>query len=97
MNKTVIVDFKWTPENTGGKKHIFPKGMRFRPIMVIVGNENADSLWSANVLNLSVQGRETKSEVSYIADDAPHHMLLSGNSVLLYEGHNVIAEGTISG
>ena len=95
MNKTVLVNLTWTPEAEGGRRHVFPVGMRYYPIAVVEGSENLGSLWSSSVTNTQVLGRETVAELSYLVDEAPHQLLQPGKSVLLYEGPRIVAEGRI--
>ncbi|MCL2603942.1 MAG: hypothetical protein FWD90_05645 [Defluviitaleaceae bacterium] len=69
--------------------------MRYCPIAVVEGGENHESLWSSSVINTNINGRKTEAELSFLADDAPHNLLITGKKVLLYEGQSVVAEGKI--
>jgi len=95
MNKTVIVNLIWPTEESGGRKHIFPKGMRYSPIAIVDGGENLDSQWGVFVTNISIEGRVSVAEMSYVMENAPHHLLVPGATVVLYDGPRVIADGVI--
>ena len=95
MNRTVIVNLKWHEEQNGGRKHIFPKGMRYSPIAVIEGGENLDSQWSVFLTNIDIVDRISTAEMCYVMDNAPHYLLVPEANIVLYDGPRIIAEGTI--
>ena len=96
MNKTVKANLNWTPVEEGGRKVILPVGMRYCPIIVFESEQTTDSLWSAQVYNTSIDGRRSTADISYLSDNAPHHLLRSGAVFKLYEGQRVVAEGIVA-
>ena len=94
MKKTVKANIYWTSVDKGGRKHILPIGMRYCPIIVF-DEQPGDTLWSAEIYNTLVEGMKSFADLSYLVEDAPYYLLESGSKFLLYEGHNVVAEGVI--
>jgi hypothetical protein len=97
MNKkTVKARLSWTPFEEGGRKHILPVGMRYCPIIVFEAENAPETLWSAEVYNTAIDGNTSDADVSYLAGNAPYHLLQPGSRFCLYEGHRIVAEGIIA-
>ena len=95
MIKSVKADILWTPAEEGGRKHILPVGMRYCPIISLENIESNKGLWSAVVINRDINGRKSIADISYLVDEAPYHLLKSGQKFLLYEAQQVVAEGVV--
>ena len=95
MKTMVKAQINWTPVEIGGRKNIMPIGMRYCPIIVFDSEQSGDTLWSAVVLNTSIQDRTSTADISYLSDKAPFHLLQSGSKFQLYEGPRMVAEGAI--
>jgi len=95
MKKTVKANINWMPVAQGGRKTILPVGMRYCPIIVFDSEQTPDTLWCVELFNTSIKGRQSIADLSYLAEDAPFHLLKSGSSFNLYEGQSVVAEGVI--
>ncbi|MDR0197948.1 MAG: hypothetical protein LBI36_07015 [Oscillospiraceae bacterium] len=93
--KTVKAHISWVPFEEGGRKRILPVGMRYCPIIVFEFETAPKTLWSAEVYNTAITGNASVADVSYLADDAPYHLLQPRSKFFLYEGQRVVAEGVI--
>ena len=96
MKKVAQARINWLPVEDGGRKNILPIAMRYCPIIVFPAEQSGSTLWSAEIYNTSIDGRTSVADVSYLVDDAPYHLLQSGNRFSLYEGQRIVAEGIIS-
>jgi len=86
----------WILKENGGRKNILPVGMRYCPIIVFENEQSSSSLWSAEVYNTEINTRQSIADVSYLSEDAPHHIFeQTGRKFFLYEGQSVVAEGVI--
>ena len=94
MKKVVQAQLNWTLPEDGGWKNILPVGMRYCPMIVFEAEQSGDTLWSAELYNKQVTNRVSLADLSYLADDAPYHLLRKGSKFLLYEGQRVVAEGS---
>ena len=95
MNKNVKVFLRWTPEYEGGRKTIFPPGMRYCPVIASEGIPSDHTLWSVSVINDSVDGRKAIATMSFLSPEAPHELLRSGLVFDLYDGPKIVANGTV--
>ena len=95
MKNVVKAQINWTLPEDGGRKNILPIGMRYCPIIVFESGQSDKTLWSAEIYNTSINDRISIADLSYLADDAPYHLLQTKNKFFLYEGQRVIAEGVI--
>lgn len=95
MKNIMKAQINWANADDGGKKNILPVGMRYCPIIVFESEQSGETLWSAEIYNTLINGRTSIADISYLADDAPYHLLLPGNAFSLYEGQRVVAEGKI--
>jgi len=96
MKKVVQAKICWATVEEGGKKNIMPIGMRYCPIIVFESEQSGQTLWSAEIYNTSIEGRTSIADISYLVNDAPFHLLQSGNLFFLYEGQRVVAEGVVA-
>ena len=96
MKRVVQAMIDWTLPEHGGRKNILPVGMRYCPIIVFESEQSANSLWSAELYNTAINGRTSIADVSYLVDEAPYHLLKSGEKFLLYEGQRVVAQGVVA-
>lgn len=88
----------WVPETKGGRKSP-PPGPRY--VTVSRFEEHKDrypkEAWSL-VVEFSKPPdyqREIISEVSFLMDAAPHHLLHPGSRFELFEGYKLVAEGEV--
>jgi len=95
MKKIVKANLTWTPFEQGGRKVILPVGMKYYPIIIFESEQETDTLWCAELFNISIKDRQSVADVTYLVDDAPFHLLQSGKTFNLYEGQRVVAEGVI--
>lgn len=95
MKKIVQAKIDWTPVEDGGRKVIPPVGMHYGPMIVFESETPTDTIWSASIYNTSIDGRTTISDLSYLVDDAPYHLLTSGSKFRLFEHQYLVAEGVI--
>jgi hypothetical protein len=63
--------------------------------MIIEGNENDETRWSAVAVNRLIEGRTSQAEVEFLVDSAPHQLLMVGKKLALYDGCDLMAEGEI--
>ena len=96
MKRIVQAKISWTSPESGGRINILPVGMRYCPIIVFESEQSDSTLWSAELYNTAIDGRTSIADVSYLADDAPYHLLQSGEIFLLYEGQRVVAKGVVA-
>ena len=95
MKNVKQAKINWTATENGGRKNILPVGMRYCPIIVFESEQSGKTLWNAEVYNTNIKDRASTADISYLADDAPYHLLKQGNKFSLYEGQRVVAEGVI--
>ena len=95
MKRKVKSQITWALPKDGGREYVLPIGMRYCPIIVFIGKQDSDSLWSAEIYNTSIDDRVSIAELSYLVDAAPDYLLHTGNEFLLYEGQSVVAKGVV--
>ena len=95
MKKTVKASITWVTVEQGGRETMMPVGIKYYPIIVFNAEQNSDISWSAEMYNTQLEGRTSIADVSYLVDDAPFHLLQSGNAFSLYEGQRMVAEGVV--
>ena len=95
INKSVKADIYWTPIEEGGRKYILPIGICYCPIISLEDIKSEKGLWSAVVINRDINGRKSIADITYLVDEAPYHLLKSGQKFLLYEAQQVVAEGVV--
>jgi hypothetical protein len=95
MKKIVEAQINWIQPEKGGRKNILPVGMRYCPIIVFESEKSDKTLWSAEIYNTEIKERTSIADLSYLADDAPYHLLQAKNKFSLYEGQSIIAKGII--
>ena len=95
MKKIAKADITWMPYEQGGRKMTLPVGIKYCPIIVFNSEQSSDALWCAELFNVSVNGRKSVADITYLVDNAPFYLLKSGNEFSLYEGQRIVAEGVI--
>lgn len=92
MVKAIVIWFK--PED-GGKKKIPTIEFPFYPTIKI-NDDNKMINWSLCLTNKQfISEYETISEIEFLMENAPHHLLKPGVKFTLFEGAKEVASGEI--
>lgn len=90
--KTLVV---WIKPEDGGKNKIPKIEFIFYPMIKINGDENLIN-WSLFLINKKfISKYKTISEIGFLMENAPHHLLKQGVKFTLFEGAKEIASGEI--
>lgn len=92
-NPTVLAKVKWFPPDIKNRA-CWPRGTEFSlPVKFEILNQNeAWSLVLKVLESANHDNREVIVQIKFLIDDAPHHVLLSGNKFLFFDKS---AEGVV--
>lgn len=77
-------------------KHLLPYGNDFVATMLINGEEVIIPSWCVRVVvTQTLNQKYCTAEITHTANQAPSHLLTSGNTFLIYDGPNPIAKGEV--
>lgn len=92
MMKALVI---WIKPEDGGKNKIPQIDFIFYPMIKITGDEDLVH-WSLFLINKKfISEYQTISEIGFLMEKAPHHLLKTGVKFTLFEGTKEIASGEI--
>ena len=92
MKTKVLVKLIWILPSEGGKKSIPVSGVRYAPIIKILGDDD-ETEWSVVINITKTDGMCSCGELGYLVDWAPHQKLSAMKNFQLYEGDVLVAYG----
>ena len=98
MSRKAKARISWLQENEGGRPRP-PIGPRYVTVVRFLDDETDfdGEAWSlvVELPETPDPPRQMIADVSFLVDDAPHHLIHSGSKFDLYEGSRIVATGEV--
>jgi hypothetical protein len=97
MKKVVKAKIQWLKPDEGGRKTPLGHGFRYYPLVEFENFTDTDCSWSADMIwhDQLDDALTTIADFSFLVEEAPFHLLKSGNKFNLFEGKRLVAIGYI--